>query len=100
MLLILSSAILTTISAITDCYNFQGWILSPAYDMNPTLNKYQCLLIPNPSNKANLKVLLGAFEGDIITCNVAKFIISELATAVSKMIEDYERHVRELEQLD
>ena len=34
-----------------------GWTLSPAYDMNPTLNEYQSLLINESSNKANIKTL-------------------------------------------
>ncbi|MEG2321816.1 MAG: HipA domain-containing protein, partial [Bacteroidales bacterium] len=32
----------------------KGWTLSPAYDMNPTLNEYQSLLISNNSNRADL----------------------------------------------
>ncbi len=35
----------------------KGWTLSPAYDMNPTLNEYQSLLINESSNKANIKTL-------------------------------------------
>ena len=33
----------------------KGWTLSPAYDMNPTLNEYQSLLITSTSNKADLR---------------------------------------------
>ena len=40
----------------------KGWTLSPAYDMNPTLNEYQSLLISSTSNKADLNILLDACE--------------------------------------
>ena len=35
----------------------EGWTLSPAYDINPTLNYYQGLLIDRNSNDANLDLL-------------------------------------------
>ena len=38
----------------------KGWTLSPAYDMNPTQNEYQNLLISATSNKADLNILLDA----------------------------------------
>ena len=41
----------------------KGWSLSPAYDMNPTLNAYQSLLISATSNKADLGILLDACGG-------------------------------------
>ena len=52
----------------------KGWSLSPAYDMNPTLNAYQSLLISATSNKADLGILLN--------CKIAEKIISEVTEAV------------------
>ncbi len=60
----------------------KGWTLSPAYDMNPTLNEYQSLLISNSSNKADLTILLDAYEDYMLTRNVATKIITEVVTAV------------------
>lgn len=60
----------------------KGWTLSPAYDMNPTLNEYQSLLISKSENKADLKTLLDACEEYMLTRIVATQIISEVVTAV------------------
>lgn len=60
----------------------KGWTLSPAYDMNPTLNEYQSLLISSYSNKADLSILLDACESYMLTRDVATQIISEVATVV------------------
>lgn len=50
----------------------KGWTLSPAYDMNPTLNEYQSLLISSSFNKADLKILLDAFEEYMLNHEVAE----------------------------
>lgn len=60
----------------------KGWTLSPAYDMNPTLNEYQSLLISNSSNKADLAILLDACEDYMLPQDVATKIITEVVTAV------------------
>ncbi|WP_300702094.1 type II toxin-antitoxin system HipA family toxin [Bacteroides sp.] len=60
----------------------KGWTLSPAYDMNPTLNEYQSLLISDSSSKADLSILLDASENYMLTREVAAQIISEVATTV------------------
>ncbi len=60
----------------------KGWTLAPAYDMNPTLNEYQSLLISSSSNKADLSVLLEACEEYMLTAKVAEQIIAEVTTAV------------------
>ncbi len=59
-----------------------GWTLAPAYDMNPTLNEYQSLLISSSSNKADLSVLLEACEEYMLTRATAEQIIAEVTTAV------------------
>lgn len=60
----------------------KGWTLSPAYDMNPTLNEYQSLLISNSSSKADLAILLDACEYYLLPQDVATKIISEVVAAV------------------
>ena len=60
----------------------KGWTLSPAYDMNPTLNEYQSLLISNSSNKADLAILLDACEDYMLSQDVATAIITEVTIAV------------------
>lgn len=60
----------------------KGWILSPAYDMNPTLNEYQSLLISKSSNKSNLTILLDACQEYMLSHGVAMQIISEIVTTV------------------
>ena len=60
----------------------QGWTLSPAYDMNPTTNEYQSLLITSSSNKADLNILLEASEEYMIGKEEAARIIQEVAATV------------------
>ena len=61
----------------------KGWTLAPAYDMNPTLNEYQSLLISSSSNKADLSVLLDACEEYMLTRATAERIVAEVTAAVS-----------------
>ena len=65
----------------------KGWILSPAYDMNPTLNEYQSLLISADSNNANVNVLLGACEDYMLNRKNAEKIVSEVIDAVKNWRE-------------
>ena len=62
----------------------KGWTLSPAYDMNPTLNEYQSLLINETSNKADICILLDSCESYMIKKEMAKNIIQEVQAAVCK----------------
>ena len=50
--------------------------------MNPTLNEYQCLLISSTSNKADLNILLDAYEDYMLNRKTAEKIISEVIEAV------------------
>lgn len=59
----------------------KGWTLSPAYDMNPTLNEYQSLLVSSTSNKAELSILLDC-EDYMLNRKTAEKIISEVIEAV------------------
>lgn len=60
----------------------KGWTLSPAYDMNPTLNDHQSLLINSKTNKAELSILLDSCEEYMLTPKVAKSIINEVVAVV------------------
>lgn len=60
----------------------KGWTLSPAYDMNPTFNEYQSLLISRSSNKADLNILLDACEDYMLNKTTATQIIAEVAGTV------------------
>ncbi|MCI6160731.1 MAG: type II toxin-antitoxin system HipA family toxin [Prevotellaceae bacterium] len=60
----------------------KGWTLSPAYDMNPTLNEYQALLINSATNQADLNVLLDSSEEYMIGKDEAGRIIDEVKAGV------------------
>ena len=61
----------------------KGWKLSPAYDMNPTNNEYQSLLINVRSNKADIKILLESCEDYMLNQKVAQDIINDVQAAIS-----------------
>ena len=60
----------------------KGWTLAPAYDMNPTLNEYQSLLVSSTSNKAELGILLDTCEDYMLNRKIAEKIISEVIEVV------------------
>ena len=60
----------------------KGWTLSPAYDMNPTTNEYQSLLINSSTNKSDLNLLLGSSEEYMIGKDEATKIIGEVTNAI------------------
>ena len=60
----------------------KGWTLAPAYDMNPTLNEYQSLLINSYTNKSDLNELLNSCEEYMLQKHIAQQIISEAVDAV------------------
>lgn len=60
-----------------------GWTLSPAYDINPTVNEYQSILITTSSNEANLGLLLEAAKDYMIPDIVAESIIRKVVQVVS-----------------
>lgn len=62
----------------------RGWTLSPAYDMNPTLNEYQALLINSTTNQADLGILLDSSEEYMIGKEEAKHIINEVKAGVKQ----------------
>lgn len=62
----------------------KGWTLSPAYDMNPTLNEYHSLLINSHTNKSDLNELLNSCEEYMLQKQSAQQIISEVLNAVKE----------------
>ena len=60
----------------------KGWMLSPAYDLNPTSNGYQSLLINSSTNKSDLNLLLGSSEEYMIGKDEATKIIGEVTNAI------------------
>ena len=60
----------------------KGWTLSPAYDMNPSLNEYQSLLINSSNNKSDLNELLNSCEEYMLQKQTGNKIISEVLDAV------------------
>lgn len=60
----------------------RGWTLSPAYDMNPTLNNYQSLLINSNTNQSDLQVLLQSSEEYMIGRETARQIITEVLEGI------------------
>ena len=71
----------------TDDHFRNHGFLSPAYDMNPTLNEYQSLLISTDSNKADLSILLDGCEDYMLNRKTAENIVSEVVDAVKKWRE-------------
>lgn len=64
--------------------NKAGWILSPAYDLNPTTKMYQSLLINKNTNKADLNLLYQSAQEYFIDARIAKSIIDEVVKKVSE----------------
>ena len=62
----------------------KGWTLSPAYDMNPSLNEYQSLLINSVTNKSDLNELLDSCEEYMLQGQTARQIVSEVLEAVGE----------------
>lgn len=60
----------------------KGWTLSPAYDINPTLNSSQSLLISSVSNQAAFSQLRAAAEDYLLTPETADAILAEVQAAL------------------
>ena len=58
--------------------------MAPAYDMNPTLNEYQSLLINRYTSKSDLNELLDSCEKYMLPKHVAQQIISEVLNTVKQ----------------
>ena len=62
----------------------KGWTLSPAYDLNPTFNDHQSLLINATTNRSDLQLLLASSEEYMIGKEEATHIIEEVKDGVSR----------------
>lgn len=62
----------------------KGWTLSPAYDLNPTFNDHQSLLINATTNRSDLQLLLASSEEYMIGKKEATHIIEEVKDGVSR----------------
>lgn len=60
----------------------KGWTLSPAYDINPTRNSSQSLLISSVSNQAAFSQLRAAAEDYLLTRETADAILDEVQAAL------------------
>ena len=56
----------------------RGWTLSPVYDVNPTLDEHQSLLISSNSNESNPDILLDASEEYLIDRKRADQILHQV----------------------
>jgi serine/threonine-protein kinase HipA len=61
----------------------RGWALSPAYDMNPSLNDHQSLMISETSNRSDLTLLQETCESYMLTTATAHRLITEVKSAVA-----------------
>lgn len=62
----------------------KGWTLAPAYDLNPTFNDHQSLLINATTNRSDLQLLLASSEEYMISKEEATHIIEEVKDGVSQ----------------
>jgi serine/threonine-protein kinase HipA len=62
----------------------QGWVWSPAYDLNPSDFNTQSLLVSRDSNESSLDVLLAAAGDYMLSVNRAKQIIDEVTVAMTR----------------
>lgn len=60
----------------------KGWTLSPAYDINPTLNTSQSLLISSVSNQAAFSQLRAVAEDYLLTRETADAILAGVQAAL------------------
>ena len=70
----------------------KGWTLSPAYDLNPTLDRHQSLLVSRDSNESDPELLLEAAEDYYIPKDEASRIIAE----VKNSLKDWKTVARRL----
>ncbi len=62
----------------------KGWVLSPAYDINPSLSTDQCLMITEKTNEASLSALSEAHDSYYLPKDRALAIIDEVRNGISR----------------
>ena len=60
----------------------KGWTLAPAFDLNPTVNRYQGIMITRDTNESDLDALLKAAEDYFIPKTEAEEIIKSVKDAL------------------
>ena len=70
----------------------KGWTLSPAFDLNPTLNRYQGIMISRDTNESDLVALLNASEDYFIPREEAREIIQSVKLA----LKDWQKTAKRL----
>lgn len=73
--------------------NKNGWSLSPAYDLNPTNEYHQSLLINRTSNESSLSLLEDSHEDYLLSKEEARQIILRVCTGL-KYWESEAEHLR------
>lgn len=61
----------------------KGWVLSPAYDINPTLSEHQSLLINCSTDASDLNILLQSADEYMIDQQRANIIITKVKAMMS-----------------
>lgn len=61
-----------------------GWTLAPSYDMNPTNNRFQSLLINDNTNESSLDILLKSANKYFIEHETARQIITQVCASVKE----------------
>lgn len=56
----------------------KGWTLSPAYDLNPSLDRHHAILINTETDESDLDILLDSHESYMIDANTAREIVSDV----------------------
>ena len=60
----------------------KGWTLAPAFDLNPTINRYQGIMITRDTNESDLDALLKAAEDYFIPKTEPEEIIKSVKDAL------------------
>ena len=62
----------------------KGWVLSPAFDLNPSLSEEQSIMISETTNEASLAALLEAHDSYFIPKSRAESIVTEVRLQIKK----------------
>ena len=56
----------------------KGWTLSPAYDLNPSLDKHHAILINSETDESDLDILIDSSDEYMLDAKTAKGIVSDV----------------------
>ena len=56
----------------------KGWILSPAYDLNPSLDRHHAILINSDTDESDLDILVDSSDEYMIDKKTARGIVSDV----------------------